>query len=155
MKMDSHILVYMLIGVMGGVCVSMEGSLNALLGKHVGVLRAVIAPFAVGLLTIVIAVMIAGSEKWGGTGSWSSAPWYSYLGGVAAVVFVGSIIYVAPKMGLAAAFSAVLVGQFMASLILDATGLFAQVKIPITASRVIGFVLVIVGMNLFFSRTGS
>lgn len=155
MKMDAQMWIYMLVGIMGGICVGMESSLNSLLGKHVGVLRATIAPFAVGLLTIVTAVVIAGSENWGGAGGWSSAPWYSYLGGVAAAVFVGSIIYVAPKIGIAATFSAVLVGQFLAALILDATGWFAPVRIPITWSRVMGLIFVIAGMQLFFTKTGS
>jgi transporter family-2 protein len=155
MKMEAQTVIYILVGIMGGVCVAIEGSLNSLLGHHVGVLKAVIAPFAVGLLTILIAVAVMGSAGSGTGGGWSSAPWYSYLGGVAAAVFVGSIIYVAPKMGVAAAFSAVLVGQFVASLILDATGVFAAASIPITWSRIAGLLLVIAGMNLFFMKSGA
>ena len=155
MKMDPQIWICILAGVVGGICVSMEGSLNALLGRHVGVLRATIAPFAVGLLTILLAVLLVGSQDTSGSGDWTSAPWYSYLGGVAAAVFVGSIIYVAPKMGVAAAFSAILVGQFTASLVIDATGWFATYKIPVTMPRIVGLILLIVGMRLFFIKPGD
>jgi len=155
MKMEAQTVIYILVGIVGGVCVAVEGSLNSLLGHHVGVLKAIIAPFAVGLITVLVAVAVTGSAGSGTGGGWFSAPWYSYLGGVAAAVFVGSIIYVAPKVGVAAAFSAVLVGQFVASLILDATGVFAASSIPITGSRIIGLLLVVAGMNLFFMKSGT
>jgi transporter family-2 protein len=155
MKMDASMLLYMAVGILGGVCVGLEGSLNALLGKHVGVLRATIAPFAVGLVTILLVVAVANPGKWGTAQEWLRAPWYTYLGGVAAAVFVGSIIYVSPKIGIAAAFSAVLVGQFAASLIIDAMGFVTAEKIPVTLWRVAGLVCVIVGMRLFFIRPTS
>ena len=152
MKMDASMLLYMAIGILGGVCVALEGSLNALLGKHVGVLRATIAPFAVGLVTILIVVAVANPGKGGTAQEWLSAPWYTYLGGVAAAVFVGSIIYVSPKVGLAAAFSAVLVGQFAASLLVDAAGFVTGERLPITLWRLVGLGFVIVGMRLFFMK---
>ena len=155
MKVDASMLLYMAVGILGGVCVGLEGSLNSLLGKHVGVLRATIAPFAVGLVTILIAVAVLNPGKWGTAQEWLSAPWYAYLGGVAAAVFVGSIIYVCPKIGLAAAFSADLVGQFAASLIVDATGFATGERIPVTLWRVAGLVFVIVGMRLFFIKPTS
>lgn len=155
MKMDASMLLYMAVGILGGVCVCLEGSLNSLLGKHVGVLRATIAPFAVGLVTILIVVAAANPGKWGTAQEWLSAPWYTYLGGVAAAVFVGSIIYVSPKVGLATAFSAVLVGQFVASLLVDATGFVTGEKIPVTLWRLVGLGFVIVGMRLFFIRPTS
>jgi uncharacterized membrane protein YdcZ (DUF606 family) len=68
---------------------------------------------------------------------------------------VGSIIYVCPKIGLAAAFSAILVGQFAASLIVDATGFATGERISITLWRVAGLAFVIVGMRLFFMKPTS
>lgn len=155
MKLDATMFLYMAVGILGGIGVGLEGSLNSLLGKHVGVLRATVAPFAVGLVTILIAVAVMNPGKWGTAREWLNAPWYSYLGGVAAAVFVGSIIYVCPKIGLAAAFSAVLVGQFGASLLVDATGFVTGEKIPITLWRLSGLGFVIVGMRLFFMRPPS
>ncbi len=155
MKMDAQLWIYMLVGIIGGICVSMEGSLNSLLGRHVGVLKATIAPFAGGLLAILLTVLIVGSQDTSGSGNWASAPWYSYLGGVAAAVFVGSIIFITPKVGIAAAFSAILVGQFAASLVIDAAGWFATYKIPVTLPRIAGLILLIVGMRLFFVTPGD
>jgi transporter family-2 protein len=155
MKIDASMLMYIAVGILGGVCVSLEGSLNALLGKHVGVLRATVAPFAVGLVAILIVVAVANPGKWGTAQEWLSAPWYTYLGGVAAAVFVGSIIYVSPKVGLAATFSAVLIGQFAASLLVDATGFLTGERIPVTVWRLVGLGFVIVGMRLFFIRPTS
>ena len=56
MKMDPSILLYMMVGILGGIGVGLEGSVNAVLGKHIGVLRATIAPFAIGLVAILIAL---------------------------------------------------------------------------------------------------
>ena len=155
MKFDASMLISMAVGVLGGVCVGLEGSLNAILGKHVGVLRATIAPFATGLATILFTVAIIGPDKWWNVKEWLSAPWYAYLGGVAAAFFVGSIIFIAPKVGITAAFSAVLVGQFVGCLILDATGFVTGERIPVTPWRLAGLGLVIVGMRIFFIRPVS
>jgi len=152
MHINSEVILYMLIGVIGGVCVSIEGSLNSLLGRHVGVLQATIAPFGVGLIAILIMVYLFTPEKMGSLSQWTQAPWYSYFGGVAAAVFVSIIIMIAPKVGIAAAFSAIIVGQLGMSLAVDALGLFSLSKIPISWPRIIGLIFLIVGMRLFFMK---
>ncbi|NQU15124.1 MAG: DMT family transporter [Desulfobacteraceae bacterium] len=79
---------YMVLGTIAGCCLCLEGSLNSLLGRHVGVLKAAIAPFGTGLIAIVVVVLLLGKDKGIGLGLWLEAPWYSYLGGMWAVAFV-------------------------------------------------------------------
>jgi bacterial/archaeal transporter family-2 protein len=152
MHISSDVLIYMLLGVIGGICVSLEGSLNSLLGRHVGVLQATIAPFGVGLIVILAVVYLFAPGKFGSFSQWADAPWYSYLGGFAAAVFVSIIIFIAPKVGIAAAFSAIIVGQLGMSLAADAFGLFSLAKTPISWPRIIGLIFLIVGMQLFFLK---
>jgi bacterial/archaeal transporter family-2 protein len=155
MHINSEVVFYMLLGIIGGACVSIEGSLNALLGRHVGVLQATIAPFSVGLIVILIMVYVFTAEKMGSLSQWTQAPWYSYLGGAAAAVFVSIIIMIVPKVGVAAAFSAIIVGQLGISLAVDAFGLFSLQKIPVSWPRIIGLIFLIAGMRLFFMKPSA
>jgi transporter family-2 protein len=145
----------MVLGIVAGTMVCLEGSLNALLGRHVGVLKATIAPFLVGLIgLLVVLAVVSRGEKWVDIRALAQAPWYSFLGGLAAVVFVSIMIAIIPKVGIAAALSAVIVGQFAMFLVLDALGLFALERIPISIPRLAGLALLVVGMRLMFLRPG-
>jgi len=144
---------YMVLGIIAGFCLCLEGSLNSLLGRHVGVLKAAIAPFGTGLIAIVVVVLLLGKGKDIGLGLWLEAPWYSYLGGMWAVAFVCLMIYMIPKVGITAALSSVIAGQLIASLLFDAIGIFSLSKIPISLPRVAGAVLLLLGMRLIFVRT--
>jgi transporter family-2 protein len=80
------------------------------------------------------------------------APWYSYFGGVLAAIFVALIILIVPKVGITAALTAIIVGQLSMSMFLDATGLFALERIPISVPRIIGVLLLLAGMRLIFIK---
>ena len=83
---------------------------------------------------------------------WTKAPWYSFLGGVFAAVFVTINIFIIPRVGVAAALSAVLVGQLGMSLVLDALGLLALERVPISLPRILGLSLLLIGMRLMFVK---
>ena len=60
----------------------------------------------------------------------------------------GSFLVAIPKLGAAAVFSLVIVGQMIAALILDATGAFGVTQLPFSAVRCIGAVRLLVGVIL-------
>ena len=53
-----------------------------------------------------------------------------------------------PKLGAAAVFSLVIAGQMVAALILDSTGAFGVAQIPLSALRVFGTALLLIGVFL-------
>ena len=145
-------LFYMVLGIVAGICICLEGTLNSLLGRHVGVLKAALAPFSIGLIAVIIMVIVFDKGKGIKIAAWMEAPWYSYFGGVLAAIFVALIILIVPKVGITAALTSIIVGQLLMSVILDATGLFALERIPVSVPRIIGVLLLLAGMRLIFIR---
>jgi uncharacterized membrane protein YdcZ (DUF606 family) len=68
-------IVYMIMGVIAGACICLEGTLNSLLGRHVGVIKAALAPFGTGLIALIIAVFILDRGRGLDMGLWLKAPW--------------------------------------------------------------------------------
>jgi transporter family-2 protein len=145
-------LFYMVLGVVAGICICLEGTLNSLLGRHVGVLKAALAPFCTGLVALTIIIIVFDKGKGIKISTLMEAPWYSYFGGVMAAIFVSLIILIVPKVGITAALTAIIVGQLSMSMFLDATGLFALERIPISVPRIIGVLLLLAGMRLIFMK---
>ncbi len=144
---------YLVLGVFAGMSVCMEMSLNSLLGRHVGVLRSTLAPFITGLIALLIILFFVTGERLGSLNQWMKAPWYSLFGGLFAAIFVAINIFIIPKVGIAAGLSAVIVGQLLLSTFFDSMGWFGLERIPISLPRIIGMVLLIVGVRLMFLRS--
>jgi bacterial/archaeal transporter family-2 protein len=62
-------------------------------------------------------------------------------------------IFIIPKVGIAAGLSAVIVGQLLLSTFFDSMGRFGLERIPISLPRIIGMVLLIIGVRLMFLRS--
>jgi transporter family-2 protein len=67
--------------------------------------------------------------------------------------FLCLIIFIVPKVGVSSALASVIAGQLITALVFDAMGLFSLTQIPISAVRVIGVLLLLVGMRLMFVRS--
>lgn len=152
--MDIRPIGCVILGIVGGICICMEGSLNSLLGRHVGVLKSALAPFGTGFLAILVILFFITGDKAGGMTQWAKAPWYSFLGGAFAAVFVAINILIIPKVGVGAALSAAIVGQLAMSVVVDALGLFGLERIPFSFSRILGLGLLLVGVHLILIKTG-
>lgn len=74
-----------------------------------------------------------------------------YFGaGVLFVLYIASITYAAPRIGLANAVFFVLLGQLLSAALIDHFGLWEAVRSPITDKRIIG--LILMGIGLFLAR---
>lgn len=142
----------MVLGIVAGICICLEGSFNSLLGRHVGVLKAALAPFSIGLISIIIIIILFDKGKGIKITPWMEAPWYSFLGGVMAAIFVGIIILIVPKVGITATLTSVIVGQLMMSLFIESMGWFALERIPVSVPRVVGVLFLLAGMRLIFIK---
>lgn len=71
-----------------------------------------------------------------------------YLAGILFVIYIGSITYVSPRIGLGNAIFLVLVGQLISAAIIDHYGWFDSAQSPITGSRFIGLSIMAVGIYL-------
>ncbi|MHB1008298.1 MAG: DMT family transporter, partial [Propionibacteriaceae bacterium] len=128
-------------GVLGAVQATVNGRLGTVMGSP---LAAALVSFAVGLLGLVLVNLAARSRP----RIEGRLPWWSLTGGLIGAGFVFSIAYVTPILGTSLAISATLLGQVAGGLVLDHIGAFGFPRRHLSIQRLLGAVLVLVGVLL-------
>lgn len=75
-------------------------------------------------------------------------PKFYLLGGVLFVLYIGSITFSAPLIGLSNAVLMVLIGQLLSAAFIDHFALFGALQSQISTKRVLGLVLMVAGAYL-------
>lgn len=141
-------------GVMlvAGIGIPVMAALNSGLGAHLE------SPKLAGMLLLAVALIVAVLINVVYTDATLSmqklalVPWQYFLGGVFVAFYVFTITWAAPKIGVGNAVFFVLLGQLISTAIIDHFGLFNAIQTHITAERLIGIVLMAVGV--FLARSG-
>ncbi len=143
--------VAVLLTVMAGALVGMQPAVNARLGKTVGTVQAASVSFLVGTIVLVAVAAVAN----GGLGSLHNvgqAPWWAFIGGLLGAVYVTVALVAVRTLGASGLTAAVITGQLAISVVIDRFGLLGIAKHPVTAPRVAGLVLLVVGVVLVVRR---
>lgn len=137
--------------MVAGVAMAVQGSLNSVLAKVIGLLESTFIVHVVGLL--VVSLLVFGLKLGqGNLGKIGQVPWYAYLGGVISVLIIYLVVASIPKVGVANATTAIIVGQVTTALIIDCTGMFGLEKFPFGWQQVVGILLLAVGAKLMLVK---
>jgi transporter family-2 protein len=146
MKMMAWILLPF--GFLAGAALAVQFSVNAQLRIFVGgPMAAAAVSFFVGTVGL-LAVSLVFRQPWTLTGAVANAPWWVWIGGLLGGFYVLATIILVPRIGAAATVGSILAGQVVASLVIDHFGL---VRVPVhelNLPRLLGAILVIVGVAL-------
>jgi len=143
---------YVLIALAAGAAASVQLGVNGLMRGALGSpLLAAMVNNSVGLLGIVVLVTVTRTSLPTATAI-ASAPWFGWFAGLLGVIYIVSGAILVPKLGVATTFVLILVGQVAMALTLDVIGAFGAPNHPITMSRLLGAILVVVGAVLVFRR---
>lgn len=137
----------LLIAALSGMLMAVQGSLNATLSKVVGLLETTFIVHIIG--TVVVAILLFGFQL--GKGDLSqvgAAPWYSYLGGVISIFIIYLVAASIPKVGVANATTAIIIGQVLTAVLIDYLGLFGLEKMHFDWQKIIGIILLAIGAKL-------
>lgn len=139
------------IAALAGVTMAVQGSLNTALGKVIGLLETTFVVHLVGLLLagILLFVFRLGSGDWQ---RYSDVPWYFYLGGILGVAIIYGVVRSMASVGVAAATTAIIVGQLLTAAMVDHLGLFGLERIPFSWHRVAGAALMSGGAWLLLKK---
>ena len=74
--------------------------------------------------------------------------WYHWVGGIIGAIYVTGIIMIIPRLGAALAFSLIVAGQLMMSVLMDHFGLLGVPVNPVTPTKILGFLLLLAGVIL-------
>jgi bacterial/archaeal transporter family-2 protein len=132
--------------LVAGVAAPTQFAINSQLRQVVGgpVLAAAIS-FLVGTVVLFAATAII-SRSVPDLGPTISAPWWMYLGGLLGAFYVCASIILTPRLGVATTIGLFLAGQVIASMVIDHFGLFGTPVQEASIPRILGALLIIVGV---------
>lgn len=139
-------IIFLLVALVAGVLMAVQGSMNSLLSKKVGLLEATFVVHLLGLLLITVLLMVFCLQNWNWE-NFKTVPWYVYLGGFLGVAIIYGVAYSIPKVGVANATTAIIVGQVATAMIIDMFGVFGD-KMPLTWFKGMGLALMALGAHL-------
>ncbi|HHY32874.1 MAG TPA: DMT family transporter [Firmicutes bacterium] len=137
----------LLIALISGVSMAIQGSINTRLSKVVGQWEAVFVVHVVGLAGVSFLLFALNMGR-GDLGRIMKGPWYTPLGGIIGVLIVWGVMASIPKLGMAAATTSIIVGQVLTALLIDHLGLFGLRAMPFTWLKGLGLVLLAAGARL-------
>jgi len=131
-----------------GVLQPMQAAMNAEFRRHAGhPLQAGMLNMYVGAIAITL-VLLAARVPPPSLGAFAEAPKWALLGGLIGATLVTVMLISAPVLGVALLVSVFVVGQFSSSLVIDHFGLLGLERRPTDWGRLVGVVLLVVGVLL-------
>ncbi|MEE4563703.1 DMT family transporter [Paenibacillus polymyxa] len=126
-------LVYFIIAIITGAFLSMESALFGKLGERVGELEADFYNFFVGAVISLIFLIFFGKGK---LFAIKQFPKWNLLGGVLGVVYMLIIVIGVPLVGVGIAMITVVIGQMLASILIDHFGWFGSEQKKVGTKRI-------------------
>ena len=140
-----------LLAAAAGIFVGLQAPVNSRLGKEIGSLQAATVSFTVGLLALIVVASLSSGGISGVTNA-SRAPWWALIGGVLGAFYVTVALITVRTLGLSALTAIVVSGQLAIAVVVDRFGLLGITKQHIGAPRIVGLVLLLVGVVLVVRR---
>ncbi|MBU0504515.1 MAG: DMT family transporter [bacterium] len=145
-KAQKHIAIVSSMFAGAGLAIMIR--LNATLGEHIGILE---SSFLVHLVGTIFALFILNRKlNKNFLTNLKKPPKYLFIAGFFGVTMVLMGNYVVPKLGLALTISILVCCGLTFSTIADHIGVFGLKQFKVTGKRIIGLLLVIMGVLLIF-----
>ncbi len=139
------------LAALSGAAMAVQGTVNSTLGKVTGLWEATFIVHLTGLLLVAFLLFVFRTGQ-GGLAAALQAPWYAYFGGVLGVIIVYLVIRSIPKVGVAPATTAIILGQVFTAGLIDHLGLLGANKIPFTVFSAVGALLMAGGAFLLLRQ---
>jgi transporter family-2 protein len=137
--------------LVAGFAVALQAAMNSALGRRIGLAETV---FVAGVMTTVLlaSTLLVLRRGAGGLGELGGTPAWMWLGGLMGTIALAAISFAPGKIGVFPTLALFLSGQLAMGLAIDSFGLLETPRASMTATRVAGVVLVILGAALVLRR---
>lgn len=142
--------------IFAGGAVALQGSANSALASRTSLPNALVINTLVVLAGTILYAAWKGSNPIAPAPSLFSraglappgTPWTCYLGGLCGFTVIAVAAYAFPKLGVGLSVALLVLGQGLAALALDHFGAYGFTATPVSASRLLGVVLLTAGVLL-------
>mgnify|MGYP001585491589 CR=1 FL=1 len=132
--------------IAAGILMSLQGVFNTRLGQKIGLWETNFIVQVTGLLFTTVALLLVGD------GSFKNARTANkiyYLGGFIGVFIIYTVMKGISSLGPTCSIAVILVAQLAAAAIIDAFGLFGSETIKFGITKIIGIIVMVVGIMIF------
>ncbi|NLV15735.1 MAG: DMT family transporter [Syntrophomonadaceae bacterium] len=133
--------------MVAGAAMAIQGTMNSVLGKVIGLWESTLVVHVVGLITVA-AVIICAGVGFQGLAKVNQAPWYVYAGGILNVLIIFGVVKSMPKIGVGNATTGIIFAQILTAVLIDRFGLMGVEKVPFRWVDLLGVVLLAVGTRV-------
>lgn len=139
-------IVFLLIALIAGVAMAIQGAINSLSSKTIGLTESTLWVHLSATITLVIIwVLGIGRGNWG---NYNNISLGYYTGGIIGVIITYGVVISIPKLGASVATTAIIVGQVLTAFLIDHFGLFGLAHKSLSWLNFIGIVLLAIGAKL-------
>lgn len=138
---------WILIAFLSGVILPLQAGLNARMSKAIASpVHAALISFVVGAVAISLFILITRQPvSWAGV---KTAPPVVWIAGLLGAFYVTAVVLAFPRIGASLTFGLIVGGQLLMALLLDHFKVLVAQTHPITIWRVIGAILIVIGVVL-------
>lgn len=140
---------YLLFAMLAGAAVPVQTAVNTRLRQSVG------SPIGASLISMAVAALVATVLAVAATGSLvpdlsvpAHEPWWIWLGGFMGVCFIAGNVVLFPQIGAVQTVILPILGQVLMGLAIDRFGLFAAPVVDVSAWRLAGALVVLLGIAM-------
>ena len=140
------------LSVLIGFSLASQAGINAQLRLALhNPIQAAFISFLIGTMVLGLVAFLQG-DAWFKPNAISLIPWWAWLGGILGAFNITMSIFLAPKLGALVLAISIVCGQIIASLALDQNGWLGYQKLDITPNRILGALLVVIGLVLVVKK---
>jgi transporter family-2 protein len=152
MKISSQLIILLPLVFAVGVLLTLQTAINAQLKEYLySPIQAAFFSFLIGTIVLALMVLFQSNPK-PGLQELIQVPWYLWLGGILGVYAISMSIYAAPKLGFLTLTGVIIFGQMVTSMLVDQFGLLGNEKMPVNWQRLLGSVVIFIGVLLTLQR---
>ena len=152
MKLSNQLLVLLPLAMGIGIAMSIQTAINSQLREYVhSPLQAALLSFLIGTIVLAIFVFFQSTPKLT-MYHLGQIPWFLWLGGCLGVYAISLSIYTAPQLGFLTLSALIIFGQIMMSMLLDHFGWLGVEKTTLNWQRLLGGVVIFIGVLLTLQR---
>lgn len=131
-----------LIGLIGGVAVGVQSPIAGALGQRVGGTAGSFIVHLSGAILSGLLLLFIGGEN---IRAWKTLPWYMLGAGIFGLILYQTINFTLPRLGSTMMVTLIITGQLMIGILIDHFGWLGVTVHPISAPRLIGVGMLLVG----------
>ena len=154
MTFSGQYLFFFILAISAGAAVSVQAVINGTLGTQLNnPLLAATISFGVGFLVALAALLLSGGLTAAKFNLQGISP-LLYTGGALGVLYVTSVLFLVPKLGVGSTIILVIAGQLLVSVLIDHFSLLGITSRALDGPRILGILLVVAGAYLVIRKPG-